>query len=393
MVGGGPGAFIGAVHRMAAALDGEYELVAGSFSADPLKSRETGNQLGLDPERVYGSYEEMAEAEASRSGSDEIRLVSIVTPNHLHHPVAKAFLERDVHIVCDKPLTTTVEDAEELCRLTAQRGLVFAVTYNYTGYPMVKEARERVGAGELGELRKVVVEYTQGWLRTLLEAEGQKQAEWRTDPVRAGVSSALGDIGSHAYDLVCYVTGLEIRRLFADLGSVVDGRRMEDDATVLLELDGGVRGLLFVSQISTGERNHLRLRVYGTERGLDWSQDKPERLRILESDGSERVVYRGSGAMSKRTAAHTRLPAGHPEGFIEAFANIYRDVALAVRSRGGDATAEGGRDAGAARHLAADFPTVREGARGVHFIHTAVESARRRAWVDAAYSAPGEGRA
>lgn len=385
MVGGGPGAFIGAVHRKAAALDGAYELVAGAFSHDPDKAQETGAELGLDPERVYASYLEMAEAEASRSEGDGIRLVSIVTPNHLHHPVAKAFLERDVHVVCDKPLTTRVEDAEELCRITAERGLVFAVTYNYTGYPMVKEARQRVRSGELGAIRKVVVEYTQGWLRTLLEAEGQKQAEWRADPERAGGSSALGDIGSHAYDLARYVTGLEVKRLFADLGTVVEGRRMEDDATVLLEMDQGVRGLLFVSQISTGERNHLRLRVYGSQRGLDWSQEEPERLRLLEANGSERLVYRGAGAESEQAAAHTRLPGGHPEGFIEAFANIYGNVALSLRSE--ESTGKGaGPSGGCAVH---DFPTVQDGAHGVHFVQAAVESDRRGAWVEAAYAPPG----
>jgi predicted dehydrogenase len=375
MVGGGPGAFIGAVHRMAAALDGEYALVAGAFSADPAKSAETGVELGLDPDRVYGSYEEMAAAEAARPESDRIEVVSIVTPNHLHHPIARLFLEAGIHVVCDKPLTTTVEDAEELCRLAVEHDRVFAVTHNYTGYPMVKEARARVSAGEIGTVRKVVVEYSQGWLRTLLEAEGQKQAAWRSDPEQSGASGVLGDIGSHAHNLVRYVTALDVERLFADLGTVVDGRVLDDDATVVLELSGGVRGLLFSSQISTGERNHLRLRVYGTEGGLDWSQEDPNRLRLVEPDGSERILYRGGATLSAAAGANTRLPGGHPEGFIEAFANIYRNVARAIEDGSG----------------AGDFPTVADGAHGVFFIHKAVESHRSGAWVDAGYTPPAGG--
>jgi len=374
MVGGGPGAFIGAVHRMAAALDGEYELVAGAFSSDPSKSAQTGGALGLDPSRVYDSYQRMAEGEASLPPDERLEIVSVVTPNHLHHPVAKSFLEAGFHVVCDKPLTNTVEDAEELCRLAAGGKLVFAVTYNYTAYPMVKEARARVLAGELGSLRKVVVEYSQGWLRTLLEAEGQKQAEWRGDPTRAGASSALGDIGSHAHDLLRYVTGLETVRLFADLGTVVAGRRLEDDATVLLELDGGTRGVLLTSQISTGERNHLRLRVYGSEAALDWCQEQPDRLRLVAPDGTETILHRGGSSLSEAASSATRLPGGHPEGFIEAFANVYRSVARAVR----------GGQSGQTH----DFPTVQDGARGVHFIHRAVESHRGGGWVDAAYTPP-----
>jgi predicted dehydrogenase len=377
MVGGGPGAFIGGVHRMAAALDGRYRLVAGAFSSDAAKSAETGAELGLDPARVYDSFAEMAEREAALPEDERIEVVSIVTPNHLHHPIARAFMERGVHVVCDKPLTTTVEDAEDLCRLASERGLIFAVTHNYTGYPMVKEARARVRGGGLGELRKVVVEYSQGWLRTLLEAEGQKQAEWRGDPERAGVSSALADIGTHAHNLVRYVTGLEVRRLFADLGTVVEGRALEDDATVLLELDDGVRGLLFVSQIATGERNHLRLRVYGSEGGLDWCQEEPGRLRLLDPDGGERTLHRGGGGLSDGAGGASRLPAGHPEGFIEAFANIYHGVAYKLRIT---QRADG---------PPSDFPTVQDGAHGVHFIHRAVESHRAGGWVDAAYTPPG----
>ncbi|MDA0329292.1 MAG: Gfo/Idh/MocA family oxidoreductase [Gemmatimonadetes bacterium] len=386
MVGGGPGAFIGAVHRMAAVLDGRFQLVAGAFSSDPAKSAEMGRELGIDPGRAYASYLEMVDREAARPKAERIQVVVIVTPNHLHYPVALSFMEAGFHIVCDKPLTTSVADAESLCRLAEERGLVFAVTHNYTGYPMVKEARERIRDGELGALRKVVVEYSQGWLSTLLEAEGQKQAEWRADPERGGASAVLGDIGSHAHSLVRYVTGLEVQRLFADLGTVVEGRHVDDDATVLLELDGGVRGVLLASQISTGERNHLRLRVYGRDGGLDWCQEDPERLRILSPDGSERILFRGAGTRSGAALGATRIPAGHPEGFIEAFANLYRSVAAAVRGReSGARTGSGAGD----ESSDAGFPTVRDGARGVHFIHRALESNRQGGWVDAAYTPPG----
>ena len=385
MVGGGPDALIGSVHRMAAALDGRYDLVAGAFSSDPQKSRAMGGELGLDASRSYGSYQEMAEAEAALPGDERIQAVSIVTPNHLHHAVAKAFLERDIHVICDKPMTTTLEDAEELCRLATDRGLVFGVTHNYTGYPMVKEARARVLGGALGSLRKVIVEYSQGWLRTLLEAEGHKQAEWRGDPERAGVSSALGDIGSHAHNLVRYVTGLEVTRLFADLGTVVEGRRLEDDATVLLELEGGVRTTLLASQIATGERNRLNIRVYGSEAGLEWSQENPNRLRLVDPNGDETILHRGSPTLSANAQAATRLPGGHPEGFIEAFANVYRGVAdaiVAASAEGSDAAPQAGRAS------SLDFPTAQDGALGVHFIHQAVRSHRDGAWVDMTWQPP-----
>ncbi len=371
MVGGGPGAFIGAVHRMAAALDGQFELVAGAFDVDATKSRQQGEELGLDAGRVYGTYQEMVAAESAMPEDERIQVVSVVTPNNLHHPVAKVFLEAGVHVICEKPMTTNLADAEELCRLAAERDLVFCVTHNYTGYPMVKEARERVQAGALGDVRKVVVEYSQGWLSTLLEAEGQKQATWRSDPEQGGPSSVLGDIGSHAHNLVRYVTGLEVTRLFADLGTVVEGRKVDDDATVLLELDGGVRALLFASQIATGERNHLRLRVYGSEGALDWSQEDPNELRITAPDGAETVLYTG-GSLSERAQAHTRLPGGHPEGFIEAFANLYRNVARTIRGDG--------------EPFDDDYPTVEDGARGVNFIFTSVRSHAEGGWVSGAYT-------
>ncbi len=392
MVGGGRDAFIGAVHRAAARLDGEIEVVAGALSSSPEKALASGRDLGLADDRNYPDWEAMVAGERERPAGERIDLVSIVTPNDTHFAIARAFADAGFHVVCDKPMVNTPEEAAELVRLVDDRGVVFCVTYNYTGYPMVKEARARVRSGELGRPRKVVVEYAQGWLRTLLEAEGHKQAAWRGDPERAGVSSALGDIGSHAFDLVRYVTGLEVRRLFADLGTVVEGRRMEDDATVLLELEGGVRGLLIASQISTGERNHLRLRVYGSEAGLDWSQESPERLQLLRADGSRTVLYRGAGPLSESAERHSRLPGGHPEGFIEAFANVYRNAADAIRSaRGGQGAAHDRGSAAGPPGGVLDFPTVRDGARGVHFIHAAVESHSRGGWVEAAYTPPGGG--
>lgn len=372
MVGGGPGAFIGEVHRMAAALDGEFVLAAGAFSASPDKSRTTGAELGLADGRVYASYEEMARTEAQLPPHERIEVVSIVTPNHLHFPVAKVFLEAGFDIICDKPLTTTATDADELVRLTQEGGRIFAVTYNYTGYPMVKEARERVLGGAVGTVRKVVVEYSQGWLSTLLEGEGQKQAEWRTDPARAGQSSALGDIGSHAANLVEYVTGLRTIEMFADMGIVVEGRKLEDDAVVILRFEGGARGVLLASQVSTGERNHLRLSVYGTEGGIEWSHEAANSLRLKSAGGSETVLHRGVEGLSERAVAHTRLPAGHPEGFIESFANVYRNVARTIRTRA---------DGTEAVPFMEDFPTVEDGARGVHFIEQAVESAREGRWI------------
>lgn len=394
MVGGGPGAFIGPVHRMAAALDGQWRLCAGAFSADADQSRGTGAHLGLAPDRVYGSWQEMVEAEATLPPDERIHAVAIVTPNHLHHAVARAFLERGIHVICDKPLAMTVEEADDLCRLTASTGLVFAVTYNYSGYPLVKEARTRVRGGAIGQARKVVVEYSQGWLTELLEAEGHKQAEWRADPRRGGPSAVLGDIGSHAHHLLRYVTGLEVQRLFADLGTVVAGRAAHDDAVVLLELDGGVRGVLLASQIATGERNHLRLRVYGSEGGLDWNQEEPNRLRLLRASGSVEMVHRAAGARTPAAAAATRLPGGHPEGFVEAFANIYRAVAQAVRGRGEvgvDTGGGAGADDPATRGDKAaepDFPTVRDGARGIHFIDAAIRSHEADVWTDARYAPP-----
>lgn len=371
MVGGGPGAFIGGVHRMAAALDGEYELVAGAFASQPERSREQGRALGLDARRVYGSFREMAEAEAALGADRRIDAVSVVTPNHLHHPVATAFLEAGVHVICDKPMTTTVADAEDLCRTVKRTGLTFALTHNYTGYPMVKEARHLVRAGRLGALRKVVAEYPQGWLGTPLETEGHKQASWRQDPAQAGPSSAIGDIGSHLDNLVCYVTGLQIESVFAELASLVPGRAMEDDAGILVRFAGGARGIYYASQVSTGEENGLALRVYGERAGLVWRQEEPNALDLLFPDAPRQSLTRGSPWLCAAAAHATRLPPGHPEGFIEAFANVYRCAGRVI----------GARIAGTrADPLDQDFPDHEDGLRGMRFIEGVLSAAARGRW-------------
>jgi predicted dehydrogenase len=379
MVGGGPEAFIGEVHRKAAALDGMIDLVAGAFSSDPSRSRQKGEELHLDANRVYGSYKEMADMEASRPEAERIDFVSIVTPNFLHFPIAKAFIERGFHVVCDKPMTNTLEEAEELCRLVGRHGTVFALTHNYTGYPMVKQARAMVRSGDLGPVRKIVVEYPQGWLATKLEDTGSKQAAWRTDPSKAGISSAVGDIGSHAENLARYVTGLKIEALCADVTTFVPGRTLEDDVNMLVHYEGGARGVLYCSQVSVGEENNLRLRVYGTKGSLEWHQENPNYLSVRTNDGPEQIYKRGNDYLVDAAKAHSRLPSGHPEAFLEAFANIYVDAARAIGAA---------MDGRSAELSDSDFPTVQDGAVGVHFIHKAIESGEKRDWVDASYSPP-----
>ncbi len=372
MVGGGRGAFIGAVHRIAARLDDRYELRAGALSSDPERCHASGADLFLPPERCYASFAEMARAEAARD--DGIDVVSIVTPNHLHHDAAKAFLEAGIHVICDKPMTTTVEDAEDLAAAVERSGLVFALTHNYTGYPMVRQARAMVAAGDLGTLRVVQVEYPQDWLSTRLEESGQKQAEWRTDPARSGIAGCVGDIGTHAFQLAEFVTGLRCTRIAADLTTFVEGRRLDDNAHMMLRFGNGARGMLWASQVAPGHENGLRLRVYGDKGGLEWFQEQPNHLRFSPLGEPPRTITRG-GAGSDAAAAHaTRIPSGHPEGYLEGFAQIYRDAAdLIVARMGGPAAGE----------QAALVPTVRDGVRGVRFIHAAVESSRRdAAWVE-----------
>lgn len=379
MVGGGPGAFIGAVHRKAAALDGEMELVAGAFSSTAEKSRQQGAELFLNPKRVYGSFQEMAQQESRLPEGDRIDFVSIVTPNHNHFEIAKTFITAGFHIVCDKPMTTTLADAEELCRLVKKHNVIFALTHNYTGYPMVKQARALVQQGALGTVRKIVVEYPQGWLSTFLENEGAKQAVWRTDPAQAGVAGCFGDIGSHAENLAHYITGLEIEEICADLTTFVPGRKLDDDANTLVHYEGGARGIMYASQISVGEENGLRIRIYGTEAGLEWRQENPNYLNVRFADKPEQIYKRGNGYLAPVAAHNSRLPSGHPEAFIEAFANIYRNAGRTIAAK-----IEGGKPG----EFDMDFPTVQDGARGVHFIHAVVKSSKQRGWLKARYTPP-----
>jgi predicted dehydrogenase len=365
MVGGGRDAFIGAVHRKAIALDGQAALVAGALSSSPEKARESGRALWLAEDRNHGDWRALLDDELKRPAEERIDFVSIVTPNHLHFPVAKAFVEAGFHVVCDKPLVHTGEQADALVAAVARQGTVFAVTYNYTGYPMVREAREIVRSGRLGEIRKVVVEYNQGWLATRLEGEGNKQAEWRSDPARSGAAGAIGDIGSHAENLVATVTGLEIESLCADLSSLVPGRALDDDGSVLLRFRGGARGVLIASQVNTGLENDLRLRVSGTLGTLVWRQEQPSELLHLPHDGPRRILTRGSPWLGESARRASRLPSGHPEGFIEAFANVYGGVVADIRAR---------LDGRPAEALEADYPRVEEGARGVRFIERVVAS-------------------
>ena len=378
MVGGGPGAFIGDVHRRAIALDGLATLTAGAFSSDAERSRQQGAALGLDPARVYPSYAAMADAEAALPEGERIDVAVVVTPNHAHFDACRAFVERGFHVVCDKPLTTTLEDAEALVRLVRERGVVFAVTHNYSGYPLVKEARALVESGRLGPLRKVVVEYSQGWLATPVEQTGSKQAAWRTDPKLAG-AGALGDIGSHAEQLARYVTGLDLAALCADVSTFVEGRRVDDDANLLLRFEGGAKGVLHCSQVAAGERNALRLRVWGSDGGIEWRQEEPETLAFRPREGPEQKLARGMPYLSPAAAHASRIPSGHPEAFLEAFANVYANALRTISARiAGDAPDP----------LDLDFPTVEDGARGVHFILTALESGQQGGWVDAAYTPP-----
>ena len=379
MVGGGPGAFIGAVHRQAAALDGETELVAGAFSSSPEKSRQQGVALFLDANRVYDSYQQMAKNERRLPEGERIDFVSIVTPNNTHFNIVKTFIEAGFHVICDKPMTTTLEDAEELCRLVKKHDIIFVLTHNYTGYPMVKQARELVQRGVLGTIRKIVVEYPQGWLSTLLEDEGLKQAVWRTDPNQAGVSSSMADIGSHAENLAHYISGLEMEELCADLTTFVPGRKLDDDGNMLVHYKGGARGILYASQISVGEENNLCIRVYGSDASLEWHQENPNYLHVRFPNGPEQVYKHGNDYLAPIAVHNSRLPFGHPEAFIEAFANIYRNAARTMAARiAGEVPGP----------FDTDFPTVKDGARGVHFIHAAVRSSKQRAWVDARYIPP-----
>lgn len=367
MVGGGQGAFIGSVHRKAMALDSQFELVAGALSSTPDKARASGRELGLAEDRIHGDWQALLADELKRPASERIDLVSIVTPNHVHFPVAKAFVDAGFHVVCDKPLVHTAQQASELVAAVQKQGTVFGVTYNYTGYPMVRQAREMIRRGELGTIRKVVVEYNQGWLATKLEAGDNKQASWRTDPKQSGGAGAVGDIGTHAENLVATVTGLELESVCADLTAFVPGRALDDDASMLLRFTGGARGALVCSQINTGLENCLRLRVSGTEGSIEWWQEEPTRLLHFPLNAAPRVLTRGAPWLHEASLRATRIPPGHPEGFIEAFANVYLGVAAAIRAHGSGKAAD---------PLDADFPDVVAGARGVRFVEAVLASSR-----------------
>ncbi|HKJ91012.1 MAG TPA: Gfo/Idh/MocA family oxidoreductase [Oceanipulchritudo sp.] len=369
MVGGGEGAFIGGVHRMAANLDGQMELVAGCFSSDAEKSQRSGEALYLDPGRVYGTYAEMAEKEAALPETERIDFVSIVVRNDLHFAVAKTFLEAGFHVICDKPMTHSLEEGLELREVVRDSGKVFVLTHNYTGYPMVKEAREQVRCGNLGKLLKVVVEYPQGYaVGAVSEGEG-KISNWRADPSVAGISNCMGDIGTHAFNLARYISGLELEALCSDLTTFIPGRELDDDGNVLLRFKDGAKGILYASQISNGDENNLNIRLYGTRASLEWRQEDPNDLVIKAVNEPRRIHRRGNDYLSKQAQAFTRLPFGHPEAFIEAFANIYLEAGRAIR----DAITgvEGGPY---------DFPGVEEGVEGMRFIRTVVESSKAQAW-------------
>ncbi|OHB53045.1 MAG: oxidoreductase [Planctomycetes bacterium GWF2_50_10] len=373
MVGGGPGAFIGAVHRMAAILDHKIELVCGAFSSDAEKSKQCGSELGLDESRVYESYGQMFEMESKLPAQKRMKFVSIVTPNHLHFPIAKMAMEYGFEVVCDKPLAFNMKEANDLEKISKQTGRSFCVTYNYTGYPMVKQAREMIRIGKIGKIRRVVVEYLQGWLATDLEASGQKQASWRTDPSRAGVAGCIGDIGSHAENIITYITGLEISEICADLTKFVQDRKLDDDGNILLRFQNGAKGVMLASQISVGEENDLVIKVYGEKGSVYWKQTEPNTLIVKWlNDATE--IFRTSGNSVLASAAHnTRLPVGHPEGFIEAFANLYRNFASTIHARSQGFEPE-------PQNL--DFPGLADGIRGMAFIEAVIKSSNQNSqWV------------
>ena len=375
MVGGGQGAFIGAVHRIAARLDGEFALVAGALSSDPARAKASAAELGLDPARSYGSFAEMAKAEAARP--DGIEAVSIVTPNHVHYPAAKAFLEAGIHVICDKPLTSTLADAKKLAAVAAKSGRLFVLTHNYTGYPMIRQAREMVQSGKLGDIRVVQAEYPQDWLTTKVEDTGAKQAVWRTDPKQSGAGGATGDIGTHAYNLARFVTGLELDQLSADLTAFVPGRLLDDNAHVMLRFKAKgsgmpAKGMLWASQVAPGNENALKLRVYGTRGGLEWSQEDPNYLWYTPFGEPKRLITRGGAGAGAAAARVSRIPPGHPEGYLEGFATIYAEAARAIRAA---------RQKGGKPPKDVLFPTIDDGVEGVAFVDACVRSSKKNgAW-------------
>jgi predicted dehydrogenase len=372
MVGGGRGAFIGAVHRIAAAMDQQIELVCGAFSSDPQKSKDSGADLFLPASRCYGTFAEMIKGEKALPADERMDFVAIVTPNHVHFPPAKMALENGFHVLSDKPATFNLAEAKALAALVKKTGLLYGLTHNYTGYPLVKQAREMVAAGTFGKIRKVVVEYPQGWLATRLEESGQKQAAWRTDPKRSGAAGCIGDIGTHAENLAEYITGLQISELAADLTAFVKGRKLDDDGNVLLRFKGGAKGVLHSSQISIGEENNLNIRVYGEKGGLEWHQKEPNTMLVKWPDQPMQVYRTANGYLGKAALAAGRTPPAHPEGYLEAFANIYRNFANHIRAR-----LEGRKLP--KDDLALDYPKIEDGVRGMAFIEAVVASSKANA--------------
>ncbi|MBB4065957.1 Gfo/Idh/MocA family protein [Gellertiella hungarica] len=370
MVGGGSGAFIGAVHRIAARIDDHYELVAGALSSTPEKSRQSGAELGLDPARTYDDFKSMAIREAKLKNG--IEAVAIVTPNHMHYPAAKEFLRRGIHVICDKPLTSNLADARKLLKIAQESDALFVLTHNYTGYPMVRQAREMVRKGELGEIRVIQVEYPQDWLAEPIEQSGQKQAAWRTDPKQSGAGGSTGDIGTHAYNLASFVTGLELEELAADVHTFVPGRQLDDNAHVMLRFAGGAKGMLWCSQVATGHENGLKLRVYGTRGGIEWVQADPNYLWFTELGKPKQLITRNGAGANAAAARVSRIPSGHPEGYLEGFATIYSEAARAIHAK-----RQG-------RPVDPDvvYPTVEDGVTGVAFVEACIASSKRNgAWV------------
>ncbi len=370
MVGGGNEAFIGAVHRIASRIDDRYELVAGALSSTPERAQASGRALGLAPDRTYDDFTEMAKREGRLKNG--IEAVAIVTPNHMHAPVAREFIRRGIHVICDKPMTATLPEAKKLAKTAANSGVIFALTHNYTGYPMTRQARAMIAAGDIGEIRVVQVEYAQDWLAEPLERTGQKQAAWRTDPERSGAGGSTGDIGTHAFNIAGFVTGLKLEALAADLQAFVPGRELDDNAHVMLRYAGGARGMLWVSQVAPGNENALRLRVYGSKGGLEWAQEDPNYLWFTPLGEPKRLITRNGAGAGEEAGRVSRVPSGHPEGYLEAFASIYSEVARAIEARR------------AGRQVPADvmFPGIEDGVAGVAFVDACVRSsARNSAWI------------
>ena len=374
MIGGGRGAFIGAVHRIAAQMDSHYDLLCGAFSNNPITSIESGKELGLNPIRCYGSYQEMFKNELALPEEDRMQVVSIVTPNYAHFETAKLAMENGFHVILDKPMTISLAEAQELKNIAQKTKKLLCLTHTYTGYPMVKEARQQIAEGKLGKIRKVYVEYPQGWLSKLQEATDNKQAGWRADPKKSGIANAMGDIGTHAFNLAEYVTGLQVTKLNADINTVVEKRILDDDGSILLKFNNGASGILFATQVAAGEENNIKIRVYGENGGLEWQQDDANSLNLKWLDKPMQVLRTGNDYLGNFAKHNTRTPAGHPEGYLEAFANLYRNFALTLK-------AQMNNESPKPEYL--DFPSVEEGVRGMAFIEKAIESGKSdQKWID-----------